>query len=203
MLSSDNVNLQLSRLREAGLDTYLIKPITRRELFESISHLLAKSNSSGSIKFAGTDSAAPRSPVELPCVRILIAEDSPDNQLVVSAFLRRTPCQLDFAENGEVAFEKFTHEHYDLVLMVMQMPVMDGYKATRSIRDWEQQHNAPHTNIIALTASALDEDLVKARKAGCDVHLAKPIKKAILLEAIRKYAAQPARSNGVADGVRG
>jgi CheY-like chemotaxis protein len=79
----------------------------------------------------------------------------------------------------------------------MQMPVMDGYAATRWIREWERAHGAAHTNIIALTASAMGEDLVRALESGCDVHVAKPMKKAVLFDAIRKYAAQPAHANGV------
>ena len=192
MLSSDDVNPQLSRLHELGLDAYLIKPITRRELFESISRLLAQSKSTGKVKFAGVAGASPEVGLELPAARILVAEDSPDNRLLISAFLRRTPCRLDFAENGQIALDKFIRDHYDLVLMDMQMPVMDGYMATRSIREWERAHGAPHTNIVALTASAMDEDFVKTREAGCDGHIAKPVKKAILFGAIRKYAAHPA-----------
>ncbi|MGC2492508.1 response regulator [Candidatus Binatus sp.] len=192
MLSSDDVNPQLSRLHELGLDAYLIKLITRRELFESISRLLAQSKSTGKVKFAGVAGASPEVGLELPAARILVAEDSPDNRLLISAFLRRTPCRLDFAENGQIALDKFIRDHYDLVLMDMQMPVMDGYMATRSIREWERAHGAPHTNIVALTASAMDEDFVKTREAGCDGHIAKPVKKAILFGAILKYAAHPA-----------
>ncbi|HEY6418578.1 MAG TPA: response regulator [Candidatus Binataceae bacterium] len=197
MLSSDDVNPQLSRLRELGLDAYLIKPITRRALFEAISRALAHSKSLGTVKFAEADSASRPDALEVPAARILLAEDSPDNQLLISAFLRRTGCEIDLAENGEIALEKFTHHHYDLVLMDMQMPIMDGYMATRSIRNWEREHDAPRTSIVALTAAAMDDDLVKTRAAGCDAHVAKPVKKAILLEVIRKYAAQPARANGI------
>jgi CheY-like chemotaxis protein len=154
--------------------------------------------STGIVKLAEPAGASSQVAVELPAVRILVAEDSPDNRLVISAFLRRTPCQIDFAENGEIAVDKFVHDHYDLVLMDMQMPVMDGYAATRAIREWERAHGAPHTNIIALTASALGEDLVRARESGCDVHIAKPVKKSVLFDAIQKYAAQPVRANGVA-----
>ncbi len=198
MLSSDDVNPQLSRLRESGLDAYLIKPITRRELFESISGLLTQSKSSGIVKLARAATALRQVVLELPAARILVAEDSPDNRLLISAFLQRTPCRIDFAENGQIALDKFIHNHYDLVLMDMQMPVMDGYTATRSIRDWEREHDAPHTNIVALTASAMDEDLVKTREAGCDMHISKPVKKATLLESIRKYATHPPSADGLA-----
>jgi len=155
-------------------------------------------SATGIVRFAEPASVSPQLEGQLPAVRILVAEDSADNRLVISAFLRRTPCQIDFAENGEIAVDKFIHDHYDLVLMDMQMPVMDGYAATRSIREWERAHGAAHTNIIALTASAMGEDLVRALESGCDVHVAKPMKKAVLFDAIRKYAAQPARANGVA-----
>jgi two-component system, sensor histidine kinase and response regulator len=194
MLSSDDVNPQLSRLRESGLDAYLIKPITRRELFDAISRLLAQTRSGGTVKFGEATRASPAA-LEVGAARILVAEDSPDNRLLISAFLRRTRCEIDFAENGQVAVEKFTHNRYDLVLMDMQMPIMDGYAATRLIRRWEREHDAMHTNIVALTAAAMDEDLVKTREAGCDVHISKPIKKATLFEAISKYAAQPARAD--------
>jgi CheY-like chemotaxis protein len=64
------------------------------------------------------------------------------------------------------------------------MPVLDGYTAVRMIRDWERDHQRPRTPIIALTASALDEAVRRARDAGCDMHVSKPVKKATLLEAI-------------------
>jgi len=198
MLSSDDVNPQLVRLRKSGLEAYLIKPITRRELFEAISRLLTQSKSLGVVKFAKDAIPSPTGALEVPAARILVADDSPDNRLLVSAFLKDTPCKIDFAENGQIALEKFINAHYDLVLMDIQMPVMDGYAATRLIREWETEHDAARTNIVALTASAMEEDLVKTRAAGCDAHIAKPMKRAVLFEAIRKYAAHTARANGVA-----
>jgi len=88
------------------------------------------------------------------------------------------------AENGAVAVEKFKAGRYDLVLMDMQMPVMDGYTATRIIRDWEAEQGRHRTPIIALTAHALVEDVEKSLAAGCDTHLNKPIKRAKLMETI-------------------
>jgi CheY-like chemotaxis protein len=71
--------------------------------------------------------------------------------------------------------------------MDLQMPVMDGYTATRVIREWESRSALPPTPIIALTAFALKEDVQKSLDAGCDAHLSKPIKKAVLLETITKF----------------
>ena len=83
----------------------------------------------------------------------------------------------------------FQSENYDLVLMDIQMPVMDGYTATREIRMWETEQNIKETPILALTAFATKDDEKKSLEAGCTAHLTKPIKKAKLLEAIQRYTA--------------
>jgi len=195
MLSSDNLTPQLSRLRESHLDAYLVKPITRRELFDAIAKVLAESKTLTAAKPSEAAKAS-AAPIEVPPARILVAEDSPDNRLLISAYLKNTLCKVDFAENGQIALEKFTQNSYDLVLMDIQMPVMDGHAATRSIRDWERAHDAPRTNIVALTASALDEQEARTRESGCDAHVVKPVKKATLLGTISRYAAQPAPRSG-------
>jgi len=102
---------------------------------------------------------------------------------------QKTPHHIDIAENGEIAVEKFQSEKYDLVLMDMQMPVMDGYSATREIRKWENQKGVKATPVIALTAYATKEERQKSLDVGCTAHLTKPIRKATLLEAIYKYTA--------------
>jgi CheY-like chemotaxis protein len=119
-----------------------------------------------------------------PLMRILIAEDSPDNRLVVGAYLRREPYQVEFAENGKQAVAMFKSQRYAMVLMDIQMPELDGLAATRLIRQWETERAIPPTPIIALTASVLEEDVRNALAAGCNVHLAKPLKKQTLLEVI-------------------
>ena len=117
-------------------------------------------------------------------LRILLAEDSPDNRLLITAYLKRHPYQIEAAENGKVAVAKFRSGRYDLVLMDIQMPVMDGYAAVRAIRAWETEHRVPPTPILALTASTLDDDIRRAFEAGCNTHIAKPVRKATLLAAI-------------------
>ena len=119
--------------------------------------------------------------------RILLVEDSEDNRMLILAYLKKTRYQIDIAENGEIAVDKFIAGKYDLVLMDMQMPVMDGYTATKKIRESERMQKSTHTPIIALTAYALKEDAQKSYDAGCTAHLTKPIQKAILLDAIGKY----------------
>jgi PAS domain S-box-containing protein len=129
---------------------------------------------------------------DLRPLHILLVEDSADNRFLIQAYLNKTPYQLDIAENGETAVEKFKTFTYDLVLMDVQMPVMDGYTATRVIRKWERKHNKQKTPIIAFTAHAMKEDIQKSREAGCTFHLTKPVKKGTLLKTIMDYTGEPA-----------
>jgi PAS domain S-box-containing protein len=125
----------------------------------------------------------------LPALRILLAEDSPDNCTITVAYLADTPYRVEIAETGASACEMFAAGHYDLVLMDRQMPVMDGLTATRAMRTWEQAHDRPPTPIIALTASALKGDREQCLAAGCTAFLTKPIKQEVLLQAIREHSA--------------
>ena len=105
--------------------------------------------------------------------------------MLIHAFLKDTGYRLDEVEDGATAVTKLKAGNYDLVLMDMQMPVMDGLEATRTIRAWEQAQGLSRTPILALTASALDEDVRRALEAGVDLHLSKPIRKAVLKAAIK------------------
>lgn len=120
-------------------------------------------------------------------IRILHAEDIRSNRVVVEAFLKGVHQEMDDAENGEIAVQKFKSKKYDIVLMDVQMPVMDGYRATREIRQWELQTGSTPTPIIALTAHALKEEAQKSLAAGCDAHLTKPLDKAVLLKCIHDF----------------
>jgi len=124
----------------------------------------------------------------LPAVRILLAEDSADNRTIALAYLEDTPYRVEVAVNGAMACEMFESGRYDLVLMDRQMPIMDGLTATRTIRAWERENQRSPTPIIALTASALKGDRETCLAAGCTAYLSKPIKQAVLLQAIRDHA---------------
>ncbi|HEY1760165.1 MAG TPA: response regulator [Bryobacteraceae bacterium] len=119
--------------------------------------------------------------------RILIAEDSEFNLILVQAYLKDSGFELDVAENGRIAVDKTISGHPDLVLMDLQMPVMDGLEATRLIREWEAKTHSRPIPIFALTAHAAGEGIGKSLASGCNEHLTKPIKKAVLLEAIFRY----------------
>jgi PAS domain S-box-containing protein len=126
-------------------------------------------------------------------LKILLAEDSPDNRMLIEAYLKNLPYELDEAENGELAVQKFTGGgRYDLVLMDVQMPVMDGHSAVRTIRQWEREHDRLPTPIVALTASVLEDDIRRSIDAGCTTHLGKPVKRTKLLAMIHDFSSQPA-----------
>ena len=135
------------------------------------------------------DTAAKTQP-DLP-LSILLADDSKDNRLLIHAYLKDTGYRLDDAENGAIAVAKLKAGNYDLVLMDIQMPVMDGLEATRAIRAWEQEGGRSRTPILALTASALDDDVRRTFEAGVDMHISKPIKKAVLIAAIKNSTSSP------------
>jgi CheY-like chemotaxis protein len=108
--------------------------------------------------------------------RVLLVEDNLINQKITRMTLEKEGCQVDLANNGVEGFEKYQQQLYDLVLMDIQMPVMDGLEATKRIREFEASKNDRHAFIIALSANALKDDREKAMTSGMDGFLAKPFK---------------------------
>jgi CheY-like chemotaxis protein len=136
--------------------------------------------------------AAPAAAGATGPLKILLVDDAPQNRKLILAYLKKTPHEADTAENGQMAYDMFVAGDYDIVLMDVQMPVMDGYTATRKIREWEAENGAERTPVLALTAHALNEEADKSKDAGCDAHLTKPIKKPALLDALDRFAKRPA-----------
>ncbi len=121
--------------------------------------------------------------------KVLLVDDSADNRIVIHAYLEKYPIQIDDAENGLEAVDSFKNKDYDLVLMDMQMPEMDGYAATREIRKWEAQKKRQPTPIIALTAYALEKEIQRSYDAGCTAHMSKPVDRDALLKAFERPVA--------------
>ena len=118
----------------------------------------------------------------------LLAEDGPENQLLISLFLKRAGAQVVLAENGRVAIDKALHawrngQPFDVILMDMQMPELDGYGAASKLRE-EGYRGA----IVALTAHAMPEDRTRCLEAGCDDYTAKPIDRSKLLTLVREHS---------------
>jgi CheY-like chemotaxis protein len=178
MISSDRRLGDLARSKELGIKAYLEKPVNRIELKRAVEAAMRR---------ADHFTESPTSPVVEHGLRILLVEDSEDNRLLIQAFLKKMPYHLDICENGLMAVERFKSNLYDLVLMDVEMPVMDGYTATREIRKWEAEGNLQPTPIIALTAYAFEQDRQKSLHAGCNEHLTKPINKPRLLSTIETW----------------
>ncbi|MBI9076526.1 MAG: response regulator [Desulfatibacillum sp.] len=173
LMLQENPNPEdLARAGKVGITHFVQKPIERATLLEVI-HNATKQ---GVMADAGGQA--------LPPLDILLAEDSETNRFVIRAYLKDTPWHVDMAENGERAVAKFQSKHYDLVLMDIQMPIMDGYTAIREIRAWEKENRNVRTSIIATTIFAGQDDEKQCMEAGANAYLAKPVKKKALLAAI-------------------
>jgi len=126
---------------------------------------------------------------ELDGVRVLLVEDNPVNQKVAIRMLQKLGCVVELAENGQQALEKLERASYDIVLMDMQMPVMDGLTATRLLRQREQQ-TGHHQVVIALTANAMQTDRELCLDAGMDDYLSKPLTLDALQVMLLRWVAQ-------------
>jgi CheY-like chemotaxis protein len=120
-------------------------------------------------------------------LNILIAEDNDKNQKLLRAYLGKTGHTLTVVEDGLSAVEKVEQEKFDIVLMDVRMPKMDGLTATRTIRERERRLGLEPLPILAITADAGVDESVRSLSAGCNAHLTKPISKGTLISAIRKH----------------
>lgn len=170
-------------LNQAGLSGYAIKPVVRAHLLKMVCDAIEGREEP--LFPAPSVDGEEKKPVKP--ARILVAEDSPDNRLLVQVYLKDSPYELTFEENGKAAVDRFAASDFDLILLDIQMPVTDGLAATRTIRARERERGIPPIPIIALTADASPQDIEKSRDAGCNFHLSKPISKFELLSAIEKY----------------
>ncbi len=182
MLSADHPSSDIKRLCELGITNHLQKPLKRRELSQTIAKMLNVHQSPLPLKAEKNATITP--PPTQDVFRILLAEDAEDNRNIFRLFLKNTRFDLDEAENGAVAVEKFKAGSYAMVLMDMQMPIMDGLSATRAIRQLERERALTPTPIIALTAFTSTEDIQNCLAAGCNLHISKPVRKDKLIETI-------------------
>lgn len=114
--------------------------------------------------------------------RVLLVEDNLINQKITGMILKKEGCLVDLASNGAEGLKKYEENSYNLVLMDIQMPVMDGLEATRKIREFEKSNNSQHTLIIAVSSNALITDRENAMASGTDGFLAKPFKREELFQ---------------------
>ena len=178
MLSSGEQPGDLARSRNLGVRAFLRKPVTQADLYDSILETLT----------AARGQVEEEEPYSVPGgeregLRILLAEDNRVNQKVTVAILERKGHTVEVAENGRLAVDALQQENFDVVLMDIQMPVLDGLDATVEIRDRERGTGI-HTPVIALTANAMKGDRERCLQYGLDAYIAKPLRPAELFKTI-------------------
>ncbi|HVU33761.1 MAG TPA: response regulator [Opitutaceae bacterium] len=192
VLTTLGTQLAPAELQAAGVEATLVKPVRQSRLLDSLVTVIGKTKAEQI--FSTTRPKVPLTAGERAAnkeVRILLAEDNAVNQKVALGMLHRLGYGATAVGNGVEAIEALAREHFDVVLMDCQMPEMDGYEATRAIRQRERAAepcpwHAP-MRIVALTASAMDSDREKCLAAGMDDFLPKPIVLSELREALKRH----------------
>ncbi|MBD7975989.1 response regulator [Serpens gallinarum] len=170
--------------RNAGIKRVLTKPVAGYTLKTTIAEELIRRN--GGNRARGFTQASDALPLPAD-FRILVAEDNSISTKVIRGMLGKLNLQPDTASNGAEALQAIKEGHYDLVLMDCEMPVLDGFSATEQLREWERREQRPRTPVVALTAHILNEHKERARQAGMDGHMAKPVELSQLRETIEHW----------------
>jgi len=186
MLSSAGAKGDGERCREIGFAAYLSKPVARDELLPALGRVLDALPEAGPQQPSGHPLKDEQAPLD-----ILLVEDQPINQKLAASLLGRWGHRVTLADNGLLGLEAMAGRRFDMVLMDMMMPVMDGFEATRRIRAAEQEAGGPRTTIVAMTANAMHGDREACLAAGMDDYLAKPIKTRELQRILATLGASP------------
>jgi signal transduction histidine kinase len=186
VLSSNLSAIQSGKLRSLGIQYFLNKPVLQSDLKIICSKDFGNEVSASSLKdSSGNQNKDVVSKDEGSSIKILLAEDQPINRKIVIGLLKRYNWQIISAENGEEAVDKFGSESFDLILMDVQMPKIDGFDATRLIRGQEIA-TGKHIPIVAMTAHAMKGDKEKCLESGMDYYITKPIDSQELVNLIQK-----------------
>jgi CheY-like chemotaxis protein len=174
----------------------LSKPLKQRDLLDALIRIFGNSVPSAKEE----EPRLPERPPAVPPMKVLLAEDGRVNQIVATRMLEGRGHSVVVAEDGQAALEEYGDNQFDAILMDVQMPRLDGFDATRTIREREREAGG-HIPIIAMTANAMKGDREKCLAAGMDDYVAKPIRSAELYKVLEKYA--PGRGGDAGDNRAG
>jgi len=175
-----------------GISAYLTKPVDETDLYDCLVEVLARGRARRAPALVTRHSLRERRPPH--GARVLVAEDNEVNQKVAARLLEKLGYRVEVADNGEEAVEACRRSRYDAVLMDGQMPVLDGFEATRRIRELEGE--GPRIPIIAMTASAMKGDRERCLEAGMDDYVSKPVTPEALGAALARWVRAPATEPG-------
>lgn len=198
MMTSLGLGDHSRRAAEIGFAAYLVKPVKQSRLQEALVMALGKSSGlSTSLLGIGPPLSQTTPMADRPqqSLRILLAEDNPVNQKVALRQLQSLGYKADVVANGQEVLDLLQQVRYDLILMDCQMPVMDGYEATRRLRQQERR-SGHRTVVIAITANAMQEDRERCLQAGMDDYLSKPVLKEDLQRLLNHWSQLIAQSAG-------
>jgi two-component system sensor histidine kinase/response regulator len=186
MVTASNREQARQKGEKSGINVFLTKPVYPSVMFDTLARVLDTQDRADDL--SGPRQAAPRpSPGQMTGARILLVEDNPINQEVAAGLLMDMGMDVDMAGNGRTCLEKLGTNSYDLVLMDIQMPEMDGLEATRRIRQNPELSDLP---VIAMTAHAMTGDREKSLDAGMNDHITKPVEPAALCEMLQRFLPQ-------------
>jgi len=185
ILTSLGVRGDAARLQALGCAGYLLKPVKQSQLFDTIITVLGRQKIAGKGKPRPIVTRHTIAEQKRRRTRILLAEDNPMNQKLAVALLKKAGYSVDAVENGRMAIEALNRTSYDLILMDVQMPEMDGLEATGAIR--RREDGKQHISIIAMTAHAMKGDRERCLETGMDDYISKPIEPQELFNIIEKW----------------
>jgi signal transduction histidine kinase/DNA-binding response OmpR family regulator len=191
LLTSRAMQGDAQEAQEIGFSAYLPKPFRRVEFLDCLIELLVENGLAPAVDSAEETNGCSVAPTSMSALKILLAEDNATNRKFFVLLLRQKGLSCDIVINGQQAVEACQKKIYDLVFMDCQMPVLDGYDATRQIRVHEAVSEQKPATIVALTAYAMAEDASKCLAAGMNDYLSKPVNIAEVIAMITKYALIP------------
>jgi CheY-like chemotaxis protein len=188
--------MNFTDIKERGVDETIVKPVKSTKLYEAVSRLVKEDSypGVGEQNRHGSPFESARAK-KRATPRILVVDDTPDNQNLAKRILEIGGYMVDVASGGKEGVDAACGNVYDLILMDIQMPVVDGFDATRAIRSWEKENHAERTPIVAVTAHALKWYKEKCLENDMDDYVTKPLTKKALLDMVRKWVSPEGAEN--------